>query len=408
MKFKTLLCGLATVAVMAAGHAQSAKVSDGVVRIGVLTDMGGLFSDMTGPGSVEAVRMAVADFGGKVLGMPIEVISADHQNKVDIASNVARQWIDVQKVDMLISFSGSATGLAAVDIAKAKNRIAMVTGATSTRFSNENCSANSVHYGFDTYSMANGTAKQLLKGGSDTWYFLTADYAFGHSLQQDAANVIQDNKGKIVGSAKHPLNSSDMSSYVLQAQASKAKVIALANAGGDTITSIKQAKEFGIGTGTGAGAQKLAALVLFVSDVHALGLDTAQGILLTTPFYWDTNAETRAWSKRFFEKQKKMPTDYQAGDYSATMHYLKAIQAAGTDEPGAVMAKMKALPVNDFYAKNGRIREDGLLVHDLLLAQVKKPSESKYPWDYYSIKAVIPAAEAFQPLSKSRCPLVSK
>jgi len=408
MKLKTLLCGLATVAVMAAGHAQSAKVSDGVVRIGVLTDMGGLFSDMTGPGSVEAVRMAVADFGGKVLGMPIEVISADHQNKVDIASNVARQWIDVQKVDMLISFSGSATGLAAVDIAKAKNRIAMVTGATSTRFSNENCSANSVHYGFDTYSMANGTAKQLLKGGSDTWYFLTADYAFGHSLQQDAANVIQDNKGKIVGSAKHPLNSSDMSSYLLQAQASKAKVIALANAGGDTITSIKQAKEFGIGTGTGAGAQKLAALVLFVSDVHALGLDTAQGILLTTPFYWDTNAETRAWSKRFFEKQKKMPTDYQAGDYSATMHYLKAIQAAGTDEPGAVMAKMKALPVNDFYAKNGRIREDGLLVHDLLLAQVKKPSESKYPWDYYSIKAVIPAAEAFQPLSKSRCPLVSK
>ena len=405
MNFKPLLCGVALAAATACAVAQTVKVTDGVVKIGVLTDMAGLFSDMTGPGSVEAVRMAVADFGGKVLGMPIEVVVADHQNKVDIASSIAREWIDVQKVDMLISFAGSATGLAAVDIAKSKNKIAMVTGATSTRFSNENCSANSVHFGFDRYSMANGTAKQLVKSGADTWFFITADYAFGQSLQQDATAVVEANGGKVVGSVKHPLNSPEMSSYLLQAQSSKAKVIALANAGGDTITSIKQAKEFGVGR-SGATQQSLAALVLFISDVHALGLDTAQGILLTTPFYWDTNDETRAWSKRFFAKMKKMPADYQAGDYSATMHYLRAVQAAGTDDAGAVMAKMKSTPVNDFYAENGRIREDGLLVHDLLLAQVKKPSESKYPWDYYTIKGVIPASEAFQPMSKSRCPLV--
>jgi len=405
MKLKAALVGV-IFSIATGAIAQPSKVSNDVVKIGVLTDMTGLFSDMTGSGSLEAVRMAVADFGGKVLDRPIEIVYADHQNKVDIASNAARQWIDVQNVDMMISFSGSATGLAAVEIAKSKNRIAMVTGATSTRFSNENCTNNSVHYGFDTYSMSNGTARQLLKAGYDTWYFITADYAFGYSLQQDATNVIEQEKGKVLGSVKHPLNSSDLSAYLLQAQASKAKVIALANAGGDTINSIRQAKEFGIGTG--ANPQKLAALVLFISDVHSLGLPIAQGIQLTTPFYWDTNDQTRAWSRRFFSKQKKMPTDYQAGDYSATMHYLKAVQAAGTDEPAAVMAKMKALPVNDFYARNGRIREDGLLVHDLLLAEVKKPSESKYPWDYYTIKAVIPGSEAFQPLSKSRCPLVIK
>jgi branched-chain amino acid transport system substrate-binding protein len=381
------------------------KISDDVVKIGVLTDMSGLYSDLSGEGSVVAARMAVEDFGGKVLGKPIEVISADHQNKSDIAASKAREWFDSQKVDMITDLVTSSTALAVVDIAKQKNRIAIVNGAGSSKLINENCTPNSILYSWDTYALANGTANAVYKQGGDSWYFITADYAFGHSLEKDASDVVKANGGKVLGDARHPLNASDFSSFLLKAQASGAKIIALANAGGDTVNAIKAANEFGI---TKSGKQNLASLLLTINDVHSLGLNAAQGMYATDAFYWDLNNDTRTWSKRFFAKMKKMPNMIHAGVYSSTIHYLKAIQAAGTDEAGAVMKKMKETPVNDFFARNGKIREDGRMVHDMYLVQIKKPSESKSPWDYYNIKAVIPGDQAFQPLSKSTCPLVKK
>ena len=400
-----VICGILLSCAVASAFAQSDKVSDGVVKIGVLTDMAGSTSDITGAGSVIAVRMAVEDFGGKVLGKPIEVIVADHQQKADVASSIARRWIDVEKVDAIVELPNSNTALAVAGIAKAKNRIVIVNGAASDRLTNEECTPVTVHYTYDTYSLANSTALAILKEGGDSWFFLTADYTFGTTLQQETTNVITANGGKVLGSVRHPLNASDFSSAILQAQQSGAKVIGLANAGGDTVNSIKTAKEFKI---TDSGKQRLAGLLLYITDIHALGLETAQGLLLTDAFYWDYSDETRKWSRRFFERRKKMPTSIQAGDYSSTMHYLKAIQAAGTDETGAVMAKMKSMPINDFFAKNGKIREDGRMVHDMYLLQVKKPSESKYPWDYFTVKSVIPGEQAFRPLSKSVCPLLKK
>ena len=379
------------------------KFSDGVVRIGLILDMASLYADITGEGSATAARMAVEDFGGKVHGVPIEVLIADHQNKADVAGAKAREWFDTQQVDMIADVAASATALAALEVAKQKNRIIMFSGPASNRLSNENCSAVSVHYAYDTYALAAGTGKGVIKTGGDTWFFLTADYAFGHSLEKDVSDVVRASGGKILGSVRHPLNTQDFSSFLLQAQASKAKIIGLANAGGDTINAIKAANEFGINK-----TQSLAGLLVFINDVHSLTLNTTQGMLLTEAYYWDLNDDTRKWARRFFEKMKKMPNMVQAGVYSSVTHYLKAVQAAGTDETAAVMAKMKATPINDFFARNGRIREDGRMVKEMYLFEVKKPSESKYPWDYYKLKATIPADEAFLPLAKSSCPLVKK
>lgn len=390
-------------AALAQAPAGAAKISDGVVKIGLLLDMSSLYADLTGAGSVEAARMAVEDFGGKVLGAPIEIVFADHQNKADIAANKAREWFDTQKVDMLADVAASATALAAVDIAKQKNRIIVLNGPGSSRLSNEACTPVSVHYTWDTYALAVGTGRGMLKNGGDTWFFITADYAFGHSLEKDTIDIITPEGGKVLGSARHPLNAPDFSSFVLQAQASKAKVVALANAGGDTINAIKSANEFGL-----TKNQQLAGLLVFINDVHALGLNVTKGMLLTESFYWDMNDETRKWSRRYFERMKKMPNMIQAGTYSSIMHYLKAVRATGTDDSAKVMARMKATPINDMFVKNGHIREDGRMAKEVYLFEIKQPSESKYPWDYYKLKATIPADQALLPLAKSRCALVKK
>ena len=379
------------------------KISDGIVKIGLLLDMSGVYADIVGPGSVIAARMAVDDFGGKVLGKPIELIFADHQNKADLTAAKAREWFDTQKVDMLADVAATAPALAALEVAKQKNKIVLFPSAASSRLSNENCSAVSVHWTYDTYALAAGTGRGVVKTGGDTWFFLTADYTFGTNLEKDTTEVIKAEGGRVIGSVRHPLNASDFSSFLLQAQTSKAKIIGLANAGGDTVNAIKAAHEFGI-----TKTQRLAALLVFINDIHSIGLPLAQGMLLTEAFYWDANEETRKWSRRFFEKHKRMPNMAQAGTYSAITHYLKAVQATGTDETTAVMAKMRELPVNDFMTKNGKIREDGRLVREMYVFEVKKPSESQYPWDYYKLKATIPADQAYLPLSRSSCPLVKK
>ena len=405
MTSRILFALLAVVAIAAQAQNKPApgKFSDGVVKIGLILDMASLYADITGEGSATAARMAVEDFGGKVHGVPIQVIVADHQNKPDIAAAKAREWFDTQQVDMIADVAASATALAALEVAKQKNRIIMFNGPATTRLTNENCTPVSVHYTYDTYALAAGTGRGVLKTGGDTWFFLTADYAFGHSLEKDVSDVVKAAGGKVLGSVRHPLNAQDFSSFLLQAQASRAKIIGLANAGGDTINAIKAANEFGI-----TKTQSLAGLLVFINDIHSLTLATTQGMLLTEAYYWDLNDETRKWARRFFERHKKMPNMSQAGTYSSVMHYLKAVQAAGTDETGAVMAKMKSTPVSDFFAKNGRIRADGRMVKEMYLFEVKKPSESKYPWDYYKLKATIPADDAFLPLSKSVCPLVKK
>lgn len=407
MKLKK--CGLVVLgalATMSAGFAQAqSKVSDDVVKIGVLTDLSGLYADISGKGSIEAVKMAVEDFGGKVLGKPIVVISADHQNKADIASTKAREWIDVEKVDVIQDLVTSSTAIAALKVAAEKKKIAIVNGAASSRITNEDCTPYTVHYTYDTVALANGTGKAVVKQGGDSWFFLTADYAFGKSLEKDVSEVVKANGGKVLGSVAHPLNSSDFSSFLLQAQSSGAKIIGLANAGGDTINSIKAANEFGV---LKSGKQKLAGLLVFISDIHALGLASTQGLYATEGFYWDLNDETRKWSDRFFKRFGKMPTMVHAGDYSSTMHYLKAVQAAGTDDSDAVMKKMKSTPVNDFFAKNGVVREDGRMVHDMYLVQVKTPAESKKPWDYYHVRATIPGNEAYRPLANSTCAFIKK
>lgn len=381
------------------------KLSDGKVKIGVLTDLSGLYSDLSGAGAVLAVKMAIEDFQAMEKGksFPIELVSADHQNKGDVASNKAREWFERDQVDMITDLVTTSTALAVMPVAKEKNRITIVNGAASTPITGKQCTDTNVHYTYDTYALAHGTGKAVVKQGGDTWFFITADYAFGQSLEQETTKVVLASGGKVLGSVRHPFPGTDFSSFLLKAQASGAKVIGLANAGTDTTNAIKQAAEFGI-----TPKQSLAGLLMFITDVHSLGLKVTQGMYLTEGFYWDFNDETRAWSKRFFEKQKRMPTMAQAGDYSSTMHYLKAVKAAGTDEAQAVMKKMKETPVNDFFAKNAKIREDGRLVHDFYLLQVKKPEESKYPWDYYHVRQVIPASEAVTPVAESECPLLKK
>ena len=374
------------------------------LKLGGILDMSGLYADITGPGAELAAKMAAEDFGGEVLGRKIEIIAADHLNKADLSANIARDMLDNQGVEMIYDVAASATALAASEIARARNKIIMFNGPGSIRLSNEACGPYTVHYVFDTYSQANVTGLAAVKKGLDSWFFITADYAFGHDLERDTAAVVQKSGGKVLGDVRHPLNSSDFSSYLLQAQASKAKVIGLANAGGDTINTIKQAAEFGIMK----GGQKISPLLVFITDIDSVGLETAQGLLLSEAFYWDLNDETRAFSKRFMQRIGRVPGGAQAGVYSSVTHYLKAVKAAGTTDSAAVMKIMKETPINDMFAKNGQIREDGRMVHDMYLFEVKKPQESKGRWDDYKLLATIPGNEAFQPLSESRCPLVKK
>ena len=395
----TLVAGLAFAA---SGSAATAQISDDVVKIGVLTDMSSLYADSTGKGSLVAVQMAVADYGGKVKGKPIEVIVADHQNKPDVGVNIARNWYDNEKVDAIFDVPTSSVALPISALTREKNKININSGGGSSDITGVACSPNTVHWTYDTYSLSNVAGKAMVKRGEDTWFFVTADYAFGMALERDAANVVKEMGGKVLGDVRHPLNSSDFSSFLLQAQASKAKVIALADAGGDTTNALKQASEFGITQ----GGQKMIALLLEITDVHSLGIKATQGLIVTDAFYWDMNDETRAFSKIFNEKVGHMPTMIQAGLYSATMHYLKAIEAIGTDEAPKVMAQMRAMPINDFFTKGGKIRIDGRMVHDMYLFEVKKPEESKNEWDLYKLIATVPGDEAFRPLDKGGCPLV--
>lgn len=395
---------LATCALALSAGQAGAQVSGDTVRIGVLNDQSGLYADFGGRGSVIAAQMAVEDFGGKVLGKPIEVLSADHQNKPDIGSNIARQWFDRENVDAIADLTTSSVALAVQEIGKQTGRVTLTSGAATSRLTGDACSPTGFHWAYDTVALANGTGKAVVQEGGKTWYFLTADYAFGYALEKDVGEVVKAAGGEVLGAVRHPLNTADFSSFLLQAQGSGAQVVGLANAGTDTTTAIKQAAEFGIVQ----GGQQLAGLLLVLSDVHSLGLETAQGLVLTTGFYWDMDDEARAWSQRYFQRMDHMPNMVQAGVYSSVMHYLKAIDAAGTDEGKVVAAKMKELPIKDMFARNGDVREDGRMVHDMYLARVKAPSDSKKPWDYYEIVRTIPGTEAYLPLAQSQCPLVKK
>jgi branched-chain amino acid transport system substrate-binding protein len=384
----------------------AAQMTDNVVKIGVLNDQSGLYADLGGQGSVDAAKMAVEDFGGKVNGVPIEVVGADHQNKPDIGSGIATKWYDVDKVDVIVDVPNSGVALAVAKLTADKNKVFIDSGAATSDLTGKACTPNTVHWTYDTWSLANGTGKEVVRAGGKTWFFLTADYAFGKALEKDTRAVVEANGGKVLGGVLHPLNTSDFSSFLLQAQASKANIIGLANAGGDTINSIKAAAEFGIVQ----GGQKLAGLLVFISDIHSLGLKTAQGLQLTNAFYWDRDAKTRAWSEKWGARNGgRRPTMVQAGVYAGVLHYLKAVQALKSDADGkAVVEKMKALPTDDPLFGKGSIRADGRKIHPMYLYEVKKPAESKGPWDYYKLVREIPAAEAFRPLSAGECPLVAK
>ena len=392
----------AGLALAASGTAANAQISDNVVKLGVLTDMSSLYADATGKGSVAAVEMAVADYGGKVAGVPIEVISADHQNKPDVGVAIARNWYDNEKVDAIMDVPTSSVALPVSALTREKNKININSGGGSSDLTGVACSPNTVHWTYDTYALSNVAGKAMVKRGDDTWFFVTADYAFGQALERDAANVVKENGGKVLGDVRHPLNTSDFSSYLLQAQASKAKVVALANAGGDTTNALKQASEFGLTQ----GGQKMIALLQEITDTHSLGIRATQGLIVTDAFYWDMDDQTRAFSKRFYAKVGHMPTMIQAGLYSATMHYLKAIEAIKTDDAPKVMAQMRAMPIHDFFAHDGKIRIDSRMVHEMHLYEVKKPEESKGEWDLYKLIATVPGDEAFRPLDKGGCPLV--
>jgi branched-chain amino acid transport system substrate-binding protein len=388
--------------------ASTAAADDKVVKIGNLDDLSGLYSDIGGHGSTIAAQMAVEDSGLVAKGWTIDAVEADHQNKADVAAGIARKWFDEDKLDVIVGLDNSATALAVSQVGKEKNRVVLPSGAATSELTNKACNANTIHWTYDTYALANGTGKTVVKAGGGTWFFITADYAFGHTLQSDTTAVVEANGGKVVGGVNVPINTPDFSSYLLQAQTSKAKIVALANAGGDTTNSIKQAHEFGLTS----GGQNLAALLLFISDIHAMSLEVAQGLTLTSTFYWDLNDGTRAFSKRFSERVKNhaMPTMTQAGVYSSVLHYLKALDAlGGNPHDGAkIVAKMKELPTDDPLFGKGYVREDGRKIHPAYVFQVKTPAESKYPWDYYKLLATIPAEEAFRPLAQSACPLVKK
>ncbi|MES2105679.1 MAG: ABC transporter substrate-binding protein [Pseudomonadota bacterium] len=398
-KFKALTLAVSAALVGIAGPA-AAQVSGDVVKIGFITDLSGLYSDIDGPGGVEAIKMAVADFGGTVLGKKIEVVTADHQNKADIAASKAREWFDRDGVDMLIGGTNSGTGLSMAKVALEKKKAYISIGAGSARLTNEECTPYTIHYAYDTVALAKGTGSAVVKQGGKSWYFLTADYAFGASLENDTATVVKASGGTVAGSVKHPLSASDFSSFLLQAQSSKAQILGLANAGGDTINAIKAANEFGV-----TKTMKLAGLLMFINDVHSLTLNLTHGMYLTDSWYWDQNEETRAWSRRYFGKMKKMPSSLQAADYSATLQYLNAVKAAGTDDSEKVLAKLRASKINDMYAKNGYIRADGSMIHDMYLMQVKNQADSKYPWDYYKVVQTIPGEQAFTTKAETKCSL---
>jgi branched-chain amino acid transport system substrate-binding protein len=399
MKLKklTAACALATTALFGTAQAQ---ISGDVIKIGIITDMSGLYSDIDGQGGVEAMRMAVAELGGAINGKKIEVMYADHQNKADVAAAKAREWFDTQGVDLLIGGTTSSTGLAMSAIAKEKKKVFIAVGPATSALTNEQCSPYTVHWAYDTVALAKGTGGAVVKNGGKSWYFLTADYAFGTALQNDTSAVIKANGGTVVGSVRHPLSASDFSSFLLQAQGSKAQILGLANAGGDTVNAIKAANEFGI-----TKSMKLAGLLMFINDIHALGLKTTQGMYLTDSWYWNRDPETRAWSRKFFEKIKRMPSSIQAADYSVALNYLLAVKATGSDDADKVLAHMRKTKVNDVFAKGGWIREDGRMVHDMYLMQVKSPDKSVEPWDYYNVAQVIKGEEAWTTKAESKCAL---
>ena len=402
---KMKLMAAAAAVALFAGGAQAQQWSDGVIKIGVLNDMSSLYADVAGIGSTIAARMAVEDFGAAKKGMKVEIVSADHQNKPDVGTSIVKKWLDEDKVDVVVDVPTSSVALAVNEVVREKNRVFLISGAAASDLTGAKCSPNSVHWTYDTWALANGTGKAIVKTGGKTWFFITADYAFGHALERDTANVVKANGGEVLGDVKVPLNTQDFSSYLLKAQSSKAKIIGLANAGGDTINSIKQAAEFGIVK----GGQNLAGLLVFITDVKALGLQTAQGLILTESWYWDMNDANRKWAARFSAQhpKKNYPTMVTAGVYSAVLHYLKALEALKSDADGkAVVAKMKELPTDDVLFGKGMVRADGRKIHPMYLFEVKKPSESKGPWDLYKLRATIPADEAFRPLADGGCPLV--
>ncbi len=404
MKKIAITCMIMMAAVAAASQQAQAQISDNVVKIGILNDQSGVYADFGGTWSYEAAKMAVEDFGGSVLGKPVEVITADHQSKADVAANIARQWYDRDHVDSIMELTSSSVALAVQGISMDKEKINIATGPATTVLTGKQCSPYGFHWAFDTHSLAVGTGGALVKDGGDTWFFLTADYAFGYSLEEQTSNFVKDNGGKVLGSVRHPLSTSDYSSFLLQAQASGAKVIGLANAGLDTANAIKQAAEFGIVQ----SGQRLAALLITIAEVHGLGAEAAQGLSLTEAFYWDRNDESRAFGKRFFARTGRMPNMIHAGTYSAVLQYLKAIKKAGTDDTKAVAKVLHAMPVNDLFAKNGKVGANGIMIHDMYLMEVKKPSEMQGDWDYYNVLDTIPGDQAFINPADSGCPLVAK
>ena len=400
MKRNAIAIATATLCALGFSAAAHAQVSGDTIKIGFISDMSGVYSDVDGLGGAEAIKMAIADAGVVIAGKKVEFISADHQNKADIAASKAREWFDQQGVDMLIGGTNSGASLAMAKVAAEKKKIFVAIGAGSSRLTNEECTPYTVHYAYDTVALARGTGGTIVKQGGKNWYFMTADYAFGHSLEKDTAEVVKAAGGKVLGSVKHPLGASDFSSFLLQAQSSKPQILGLANAGGGAINSIKAANEFGL-----TKSMKLAGLLIFINDIHSLGLNLTQGMYLTDGWYWDLNAETRAWSKRYFAKMKKEPSMLQAADYSAAANYLKAVKAIGTDDTEKVMAYLKKTKINDMFTQNGEVRPDGRMVHDMYLMEVKKPSESKYPWDYYKVVATVPGAQAYVTKAESKCSL---
>ncbi len=403
MKLRTLSAALAVAGLGFGLSAQAAGISDDVIRIGFIADMSGVYADIDGNAGADAIRMAIADMGGEINGKKIELLTADHQNKADIASARAREWFDKQNLDMLIGGTNSSTALAMAAVAAEKKKPFLVVGAGSSALTNAQCTPYTVHYAYNTIALANGTGSAVVREGGKTWFYLTADYAFGHSLEQDTMKVVEKSGGKNLGAVRAPLATTDFSSFLLQAQSSGAQVLGLANAGGDFINSVKAAKEFGI-----TQTMKLAGLLVFINDVHALGLDNTAGLYLTTAWYWNQDDASRAWSKKFFEQHKRAPSFLQAGDYSAAKTYLEAVKAIGTDDGDAVMKQLKSIKINDMFIKNGYVRKDGLTMHDMYLAQVKKPDQSKAAWDYYNIVRTLPAESVYGAESTSTCALLKQ
>ena len=399
---KSIATSLSAAGLLAAVLAGPALAQQTPLKIGVLTDFQSVYSDIGGAGNVEATKMAIEEFGGSIFGKPIELVTADALNKANVAATITRKWYEAENVDMIIDMPTSATALAGMEMSKQFEKIMIVTDAASSDITGKSCSPYTLHWTYDTYANAHTVGSAIVKNGGDTWFFITADYVFGHSIERDTGDVVRAAGGKVLGSARHPLNTPDFSSFLLQAQSSKAKIVGLANGGGDTINAIKQAAEFGIV----AGGQNLAGIVMFISDIHSLGLKLAQGLIITEAYYWDLNDKTRAFGKRFMERVKRMPTMNQAATYSATLHYLNAVKAAGTKETKPVLAKMRATPVRDAFTDNGVVREDGRMVHSMFLFEVKKPEESKAPWDYYKVLAEVPGDQAFRPLKDGGCPLI--